>query len=206
MSAIFTRRFWAVGVGALVVFGLLVMLVLSGGGGGGRMELAARLPHWTFTVTNATSSVPAEFEVLFRVGSEVRWVRAKTPVEFRVGSRRLVAQFRTILPFHRLHVDLQKDGSPIGNAVYDPDQHADPLTFVSTHGRLGIPGVGAWGWMYPRWAARETYPKPWSLWPGFWRPATEEELDAMPRVEIWPESGAGPAEVSASTSNPAPPR
>lgn len=206
MRPLYMRRFWGVGVGALVVFGLLAMLVLGGRGSGGRVELAAKQPHWTFTVSNATSSVPVQFEVLFRVGSQVRVVRAKTPAEFRVGNRRLVAQFRTVLPLHGLQVDLQMEGSPVGSAVYNPDLHADPLTFVSTHGRLGVPGVGAWGWMYPRWAARETYPKPWSLWPGFWRPATEEELDALPQAEVWPESNASQGAVSVSTSNPAPPR
>ncbi len=179
------RRYVGVVLVALVALGVVLSMTLRHGEG--TIDVASAKPEWTLVVSNRIAGIPVEFEVLLRSGKQVRVLRARTPAELRLGSRRIIAQFRPVFPVHRLDIVCTKRGAGFSSsAAYDPDQGHESVTFVSTFGRLGVPGMGAYGWMNPKWGARERYPSAWALWPDFWRPATAEEEAALPKPEEWP--------------------
>lgn len=184
-SGIQLKRY--VGVALIAIIALGVVLSMRMGSGKAGIDVASPNPVWTLVVSNRVAGMPVEVEVLLRAGKQVRVLHIRTPAELRLGSRRIIAQFRPLFPVHRLDIVSTKIGTVLSMAaVYDPDQGHDSVTFVSTFGRLGIPKMGACGWMHPKWGARERYPSAWALWPDFWRPATAEEEAALPKPEEWP--------------------
>lgn len=185
------RRYLGVAVIAVVALGVVFAVALRDGAAG--IDVASARPVWTMVVSNASGGGPVEFEVLLRVGHRARWLRGRTPAELRLGNRRVIAQFRSLYPVHRLDIrSTMRDTGVSLATTWDPDQGHETVTFVSTYGRLGIPQVGAFGWMNPKWGARERYPSAWALWPDFWRPQTPKEEAALPRPEAWPESVPAP--------------
>lgn len=185
------RRYLGVAMIAVAALGVVFAMVWRDRASG--IDVASARPAWTMVVSNASGGGPVEFEVLLRVGDRVRLLRGRTPAELRVGNRRVIAQFRSLVPFHRLAIrsTMQRTGVSL-STTWDPDQGLESATFVSTYGRLGLPQIGAFGWMNPKWGARERYPSAWALWPDFWRPPTREEEAAVPPPEDWPASAPAP--------------
>jgi hypothetical protein len=169
---------------------------------GRSLNLALSNPRWTFQVTN---DAPTPFEALFRVGTAVRRVRGTTPAEFRLGSWRLVAQFRPLDINERLLVHSR--GSDMGSSSMTfptgPQSTNRAVTFVSTFGKLGIPRVGAWGISVYPWGAREVFLKPWRLWPDTWV-VTDAMVNALPAADPWPPEGQAPTLSGASDPEPRP--
>jgi|GEM_PF-2894948 len=166
------------------------------------IDLAVSNPRWTFHVTN---DIPIEFEALFRIGNNIRRVHGRTPAEFRLGSRRIVAQFRPMDVNERMLVHML--GSDMGSASMafpaNPMATNQSVTFVSTHGKLGIPAVGARGMSVFPWGAREVFLKPWRLWPDAWV-VTDAMLAALPTAEPW-ETSTNVAAISAASGPERPP-
>ncbi|MBL9127105.1 MAG: hypothetical protein JNL97_05640 [Verrucomicrobiales bacterium] len=179
------------GVAVVVIAALVVVVSLALRDGATAIDVASPNPFWTLVVSNRNGITNVEFEVFLRAGKNVRLLRARTPAEFRLGNRRVIAQFRPVNRIHRLDLRCTRAGSGFSMAAaFDPDQGSESATFVSTFGRLGIPRMGSCGWMYPKWGARERYPSAWALWPDFWRPQTPQEEAALPPQEDWPGPGS----------------
>jgi hypothetical protein len=189
------------GLAVIAIMALGVSLLKWMGSDKAGIDVASPNPAWTLVVSNRVAGMPVEVEVLLRSGQQVRVLHLRTPAELRLGNRRIIAQFRPVFPVHRLDIVCTQRGAGFSSsASYDPDQGHESVTFVSTFGRLGIPRVGAFGWMNPKWGARERYANAWALWPDFWRPQTAEEEAALPPPEEWP----GPSDSTAGPSSSRP--